>query len=223
MRLLLVAPAWPRESLWGQIVFRFPYLSLTTLAALTGDEWEVRLTDENVESIDFADHPDLVGISVMTPLARRAYEIADRFRSEGVPVVLGGIHPTMMEEEARAHADVVVTGEAEAVWATLLEDFRAGRLKPLYRARDFVSMERFPVPRRELLKKKAYFFTNTIQTSRGCPFDCDFCSVTSFYGRTYRVRPVEDVVEEIEQMGGGFLFFVDDNIAGKPRYAKDLF
>lgn len=223
MRLLLVAPAWPRESLWGQIVFRFPYLSLTTLAALTGDEWEVRLTDENVEPIDFADHPDLVGISVMTPLARRAYEIADRFRSEGVPVVLGGIHPTMMEEEARAHADVVVTGEAEAVWATLLEDFRAGRLKPLYRARDFVSMERFPVPRRELLKKKAYFFTNTIQTSRGCPFDCDFCSVTSFYGRTYRVRPVEDVVEEIEQMGGGFLFFVDDNIAGKPRYAKDLF
>lgn len=223
MKLFLIAPKWPEHSLWGQIYFRFPYLALTTLAALTGDDWDISIVDENAEPLDFSDLPDLAAISVMTPLAKRAYEIADNFRSNGVQVVLGGIHPTMMKDEASIHADAVVMGEAEEVWLQVLSDFKWGKLKPVYSSTDFCSLAGLQFPKRELLNRKAYFFINTIQTTRGCPFDCEFCSVTSFYGRTYRVRPVEEVVREVEHMGGGFVFFVDDNIVGKPAYAKELF
>jgi radical SAM superfamily enzyme YgiQ (UPF0313 family) len=174
---------------------------------LTGDDWDISIVDENAEPLDFSDLPDLAAISVMTPLAKRAYEIADNFRSNGVQVVLGGIHPTMMKDEA----------------IQVLSDFKWGKLKPVYSSTDFCSLAGLQFPKRELLNRKAYFFINTIQTTRGCPFDCEFCSVTSFYGRTYRVRPVEEVVREVEHMGGGFVFFVDDNIVGKPAYAKELF
>ena len=198
-------------------------LSLLVVAALTPRKYHIKIIDENVESLDFSDLPDLVGISLMTPLARRGYEIADTYREKGVPVVLGGIHPTMMSLEAKAHADSVVLGEAEETWPRLLSDFERGDLKPFYRIQDFKSLENMPVPRRDLLNRRAYFFVNTIQTTRGCPFDCIFCSVTSFYGRTYRTRPVEEVIEEMKNMTGRFIFFVDDNIAGSPVYAKDLF
>ncbi|MEA1935700.1 MAG: radical SAM protein [Thermodesulfobacteriota bacterium] len=223
MKLLMVAPKWPEGSLWGQIYFRFPYLALTTLAALTGEEWEVSIVDENVDALDFSDLPDLAAISIMTPLAKRGYEIADAFRGKGVSVVLGGIHPTIMKDEAKIHADSVVMGEAEEIWPLVLADFKRGNLQPFYKPANFSSLAKLPVPRRDLLNRKAYFFTNTIQTTRGCPFDCEFCSVTSFYGHTYRVRPVEDVISEIGHMEKGFLFFVDDNITGKPSYAKELF
>jgi len=223
MKLLLIAPKWPGESLWGQIYFRFPYLALTTLAALTGDEWEISILDENVEPIDFSDLPDLVAISIMTPLAKRGYEIADTYRREEVPVVLGGIHPSMMKDESKAHADSVVLGEAEEVWPQVLSDVKQGELKPFYKAQGFCSLKNLPMPKRNLLNRRAYLFVNTIQTTRGCPFDCEFCSVTSFYGRTYRVRPVEDVIAEMANMEGGFVFFVDDNIAGNPAYAKEFF
>jgi len=223
MKLLMIAPKWPENSLWGQIYFRFPYLALTTLAALTGNDWDISVVDENVETLDFSLLPDLAAISIMTPLAKRGYEIADTYREKGVPVVLGGIHPTMMKDEAKTHADAVVLGEAEGVWPQVLSDLKLGDLKPFYRATNFCSLDRLRIPRRDLLDKDAYFFVNTIQTTRGCPFDCEFCSVTSFYGRTYRVRPVEDVINEIGHIGGGFLFFVDDNIVGTPSYAKELF
>lgn len=223
MKLLMIAPKWPDDSLWGQIYFRFPYLALTTLAALTSDDWDISIVDENVDNLSFSDLPDLAAISIMTPLAKRGYEIADTYRQKGVPVVLGGIHPTMMKDEAKAHADAVVLGEAEAIWPQVLSDFKRSDLKSFYRADNFCSLDRLRIPRRDLLNKDAYFFVNTIQTTRGCPFDCDFCSVTSFYGRTFRVRPVEDVVNEIGQVGGGFIFFVDDNIVGTPSYAKELF
>ena len=223
MKLLIVAPKWPEDSLWGQIYFRFPYLALTILAALTGEEWKISIIDENVDAIDFSDLPDLVAISIMTPLAKRGYEIADAFRGKGVSVVLGGIHPTMMKDEAKTHADSVVMGEAEKTWPLVLSDFKRGNLQPFYESANFCSLDKLAVPKRNLLNRKGYFFTNTVQTTRGCPFDCVFCSVTSFYGRTYRVRPVENVISEIGQMEKGFLFFVDDNIVGKPSYAKELF
>jgi len=223
MRVLLIIPKWPGNSLWGQIYFRFPYLALTTLAALTGADWDVDIIDENIDPVYFTDLPDLAAISIMTPLAKRGYELADAFRAKGVPVVVGGIHPTMMSNEAKAHADAVVVGEAEKVWPEVLSDLKENNLKPFYKASDFCNLEHLRIPRRELLKRKAYFFINTIQTTRGCPFDCEFCSVTSFYGRTYRTRPVDDVIKEMDQMEGGFVFFVDDNIVGIPRYAKALF
>ncbi len=223
MKLLIIFPKWPEHSLWGEIYFRFPYLALTALAALTGAEWEVSILDENVEPIDFSRLPDLAAISLMTPLAVRGYEIADTFRKQGVPVVLGGIHPTMMKAEAKAHADAVVLGEAETVWPQVLADFKQGKLQPFYQASSYCSLSGLNIPKRELLRRNAYFFINTLQTSRGCPFDCEFCSVTSFYGRTFRTRPVYDVVEEIRRMEKGFLFFVDDNIVGAKTYAKALF
>lgn len=223
MTLSLIAPKWPEGSLWGQIFFRFPYLALTTLAALTSDDWDISIVDENVESIDFSVLPDLAAISIMTPLAKRGYEIADKYRKKGVPVILGGIHPTMMKDEAKTHADAVVLGEAEEVWPQVLSDFKRGDLKSFYKAPNFRSLDGLRIPRRDLLNRSAYFFVNTIQTTRGCPFDCEFCSVTSFYGRTYRVRPVEDVINEMGHMERGFVFFVDDNIVGKPSYAKELF
>ena len=223
MKLLLISPKWPEGSLWGQIYFRFPYLALTTLAALTSDDWEISILDENVEPVDFSVLPDLAAISIMTPLAKRGYEIADTYRGKKVPVVLGGIHPTMMKNESKAHADAVVLGEAEGVWPQVLSDFKQGDLKPFYKAPNFCNLKKLPLPRRNLLDRQAYFFVNTIQTTRGCPFDCEFCSVTSFYGRTYRVRPVEDVIDEMATLEGGFVFFVDDNIVGNPSYAKELF
>ena len=223
MKVFIIAPKWPDNSLWGQIVFRFPYLALTSLAALTNDAWDVAIIDENVQPIDFNNLPDLVAISIMTPLARRGYEIADAYRAKGVTVILGGIHPTMMPDEAALHADAIVMGEAETTWPQVLDDFSKQALKPVYRPDGFCDLDLLPVPRRDLLQRKAYFFINTIQTTRGCPFDCEFCSVTSFYGRTYRTRRVQDIVAELDQTGGGFTFFVDDNIVGKPGYAKELF
>jgi radical SAM superfamily enzyme YgiQ (UPF0313 family) len=223
VKLLLIAPKWPENSLWGQIYFRFPYLALTSIAALTGDGWDVSILDENVEPIDFSASPDLVAISIMTPLAKRGYEIADSFRQKGVPVVLGGIHPTMMSTEAKNHANAVVIGEAEEIWPQLLDDFKEGHLKSLYKHERRCNLNGLLTPKRELLNRKAYFFVNTIQTTRGCPFNCDFCSVTSFFGQSYRTRPVDEVINEINQMESGFLFFVDDNIVGSPVYAKKLF
>ena len=223
MKLLIIAPKWPDNSLWGQIVFRFPYLALTTLAALSGDGWDVAIVDENVQPIDWEDLPDLAAISIMTPLAPRGYDIADTYRAKGVRVVLGGIHATMMPDEAAQHADAVVIGEAETTWPTVLKDFENQTLRSRYQPAGFCGLDRLAVPHRHLLPRKAYFFINTLQTTRGCPFDCEFCSVTSFYGHTYRTRPVEDIVAEVEQMQGGFIFFVDDNIVGKPAYAKKLF
>lgn len=223
MKLLLITPRWPKHSLWGRIFFRFPYLSLTMLAGLTDDAWDVTIVDENVEPIPYTPLPDLVGISLMTPLASRGYRIAQKFRDRGVPVVLGGIHPTMMPQEAGRYADAVVLGEAERTWPQVLADVKSDRLKAEYAAGGFHSLAHLPMPRRDLLNRKAYFFIKTVQTTRGCPFDCEFCSVTAFYGRTYRTRPVADVLREIEAMGGGHIFFVDDNIIGRPDYAKKLF
>lgn len=223
MKLFLISPKWPDHSLWGQIYFRFPCLSFTTLAALTDEDWDISIIDEAVEPIDFSILPDLVAITVMTPLAKRAYEIADIYRSKNIPVVLGGIHPTMMQHEAKSHADAVVVGEAEEIWPQVLSDFKQGDQKPFYKAKNFSDLAYIQMPRRDLLNRKAYFFSNTLQTTRGCPFDCDFCSVTSFYGHTYRVRPINDILNEMGAMEGGFRFFVDDNIVGRPDYAKALF
>lgn len=203
--------------------FWFPRLSLTTLAAHTPRDIEVRIIDEGVEKIDFDMDVDLVGISAMTFLSPRAYEISDIFRKRGVKVVLGGIHPTAMPEEAKEHADAVVIGEAEEIWLTLLDDFKKGKLKPFYKMDNLPSLDGLPPQRLELLKPGAYMTNNCLQASRGCPYGCDFCSVTNFFGNTFRLRPVKDVVEEIAALDGKFVVFVDDNIAGNKAYARELF
>lgn len=194
------------------------------VAALTPLEVEVSLTDENVTVIDFQKEIDLVGITVLTITAKRAYEIADTFRAKGVKVILGGSHPSALPKEASQHADAVVIGEAEGIWANVIEDFKANKLQRIYSQREQPSLLNLPIPRRDLFADGAYFFRNTISTTRGCPYACSFCSVTSFFGHTYRCRPVEEILKEIETMNyKKLIFFVDDNIVGKPKFAKELF
>ena len=138
-------------------------------------------------------------------------------------VVLGGIHVSMCPEEAKQHADSVVVGEAERTWPMLIEDFRRGEMKSMYVEKELSNLEHLQTPRRDLLKPGAYWTTNCVQTSRGCPFDCDFCTVTVFGGNQFRLRPVDEVVEEVRQLNKKFVVFVDDNIAGHKAYAKQLF
>jgi len=225
MRIELIAPA-RKEALARskRLQSLAPPLNLATVAALTPPEIEVSITDENLAPIDFNRAVDLVGITTVTPTAFRAYDIADAFRHRGVKVVLGGIHPTMLPEEASQHADCVVLGEAEGIWRNLIDDFKAGKLKSVYRNRIRPSLAGLPWPRRDLFAKKGYLFHNTMSTTRGCPFSCSFCSVTSFFGNTYRSRPIDEIVQEIESFDNRKpIFFVDDNIAGNSRRAKQLF
>ena len=193
------------------------------MAGLTPPEHDVQLVDEAISRIDPGADADLVGITANTCAAPRAYELADLFRSRGIPVVMGGIHPTALPEEAIQHCDSVVIGEAEGQWEKVLQDVQRGTLKKFYRHESFPELNGCPRPRRQLLRKESYIVTNTVQTTRGCPFDCSFCSVTKFFGSTYRTRPVEDVVREVSELQGKLVIFVDDNIMGNPRYAKNLF
>lgn len=223
-KLTIISPRWPTDSFWAKMYFQFPLLSLTTLAALTPPEYEVAIYDENVESIPFEAETDLVAITAMTALAPRAYALCAEYRRRGVITVLGGIHATCCPDEASQHADVVVLGEAESVWSKVLADFKAGSLQRRYSSATLCDFSQSPVPRHELLQGKPYFFTKTIQLSRGCPHDCDFCAVTSFYGRTYRSKNLDRAMTEITAVtkGKGFLLFVDDNIVGARAYTLAL-
>lgn len=203
--------------------YPIPQLSLPTIAALTDDRFEVSIVDDNIETIDFDGKTDLVGITTMTTLAPRAYEIAGEFRRRGIPVILGGIHASMMLEEASQYADSVVIGEAEGVWPTVINDFANGTLKKTYKGTVLHNLEGLPKPRLDLLKKERYFSNNLIMASRGCPHDCHYCSVTTFWGKGFRYRPVEEVVEELRSLEDGLVFFADDNLYGNKVYAKKLF
>jgi len=222
LKLQLIAPAIQENTPLKKALC--PPLGLAMVAALTPPEVEVSLTDENVTVVDFQKETDLVGITALTITAQRAYKIADTFRARGVKVILGGIHPSTLPEEASQHADAVVIGEAEGIWPNLLEDFRTNKLQRVYRQRERPSLLKLPIPRRDLFAKGVYYVTNIISTTRGCPYSCSFCSVTSFLGHTYRCRPVEEVLKEIETLNQRKLVvFVDDNIVGNPKFAKKLF
>jgi radical SAM superfamily enzyme YgiQ (UPF0313 family) len=224
LRILLVAPGivkTEKHSFYGR-AFRVPPLALGILASLTPDHIEVDLIDENLNRVDFNRVPDLVAITCLTASAPRAYEIADEYRKRGARVVLGGIHVSALPLEGIRHADSVVIGEAEGVWPRLLEDFETGRLKKFYKGKK-PDPAQISVPDRQIFKKQGYFLKGTVQTSRGCPFNCDFCSVQRFFGNKCRMRSTTSVVEEIKQLATKFVAFVDDNIAGSYPYARELF
>lgn len=225
MKIMLIAPAVVEENRRGMQgrVFQLPPLALATVAAATPEHIDVKIVDEAIETIDYNSDIDLVGITALTRFAPHAYRIADRFRKNGVKVVMGGMHPSALPKEAIKHCDSVVIGEAEYVWTQLIRDFEKGRLQKFYRNNDFVDLSSICTPRRDLYKKERYLFTHFIQTTRGCPFNCGFCSVTKFFGRTYRTRPVEAIIREIRNMKTKFVGFSDDNIFGNRIYARKLF
>ncbi|HLA82055.1 MAG TPA: radical SAM protein, partial [Thermoleophilia bacterium] len=195
-------------------------------AGLTPPDWQISILDENIAPIDYdgLEKPDVVGITAFTSQSKRAYEIAEGFRKQGVPVVMGGIHATMCREEASRFVDTVVTGEAESVWPLVLDDVKSGLLKNLYEG-GRADMEGF-VPGRHDLLPRGYAF-GAIQTTRGCSLNCPFCSVTEFNGAQYRQRPIPEVVEEFKSIPEARVLIVDDNLIGrKPQHierAKALF
>lgn len=208
----------------------FSYLlAIPTLAALTPPEHEVRVFDENIEEIDYSWPADLAGISVRTMFANRAYEIAERFRQRGVKTVLGGIHPSMCTEEALNYCDSVVIGEAEHVWGSVLEDAASGTLKRTYEAGKKTDLKACKNPSRSVLSKEKYF-SDIVQTTKGCPFHCEFCSVYAYDGKTIRSKTVDQVVSEILEInhsGSKFkkksIFFADDNIISDRKFSRELF
>lgn len=183
-----------RQVLW------FPKLSIPSLAAYTPSHWEMQLVDESVDVIDYNAQVDLVGISAMTCYAPRAYEIAQRFRAKGITVVLGGVHPSYMPDEAAHYADSVVIGEAENTWPMLLQDFEEGKLQKFYRMESFPAMEGYRQTRLDLLRQDAYMTGQCLMTTRGCHFECEFCSVSPFNGKTTRRRPVPEVIAEMQRV-----------------------
>ena len=202
-----------------------PNLSLATVAALTPPQVEISFSDDLIHPIDLdggLKDVNLVGITCSTKTAPRAYEIARAYRERGVPVVLGGIHPSAMPEEALEHCDAVVVGEAEQSWPRLIEDFQKGNLERIYQQEGFTPPEQIPQARRDIYNPKDYFPIGSLQATRGCPYLCDFCSVRKFFGGTYRYRPLEDVIEEVRSLRHKVIMFADDNIVGHPHYSKAL-
>jgi radical SAM superfamily enzyme YgiQ (UPF0313 family) len=182
-----------RRSIW------FPKLSLPVIAAYTPPTWDVELVDEAVTDIDFDTPCDLVGLSIMTCYAPRAYEIADEFRRRGKKVILGGVHPTYCPDEALRHCDAIVCGEAEDLWPQAVADIEAGTLKRIYRMNQFPALSDYKPPRIELLSPDSYMTRLCSFTTRGCHFDCEFCSVSPFNGKTTRRRPVPEVIAELKR------------------------
>lgn len=204
---------------------RYAPLTLTTLASLVPKELnaEIEIYDEGITEIPSKIDADIVGITAITGTALRAYAIADGLRQQGIPVVLGGVHPTLMPEEAALHADAVVTGFAEESWPQLLKDFRARKMKKLYTQSSSLSMESLPVPRRELLKSKGYVTIDSVQATRGCVNECDFCIVPVAWGRRMYFRPVQDVVTELASIKSKYVLFVDVSPIENVKYAKELY
>ncbi len=195
---------------------------LAVAAAMPRDRYEVILTDENIEPIDFDIKADLVGISAMTSYVNRGYEIADAFRSRGVPVVMGGVHPSFMPQESLQHCDAVVIGEVELVIDKLLDDLECNEMRGIYKADVLHSMVGMPMPRYDLLKKNRYVNRTFVQTSRGCHQGCTFCAEPLMNGLKFRYRPVDEVIHEMENCGSRTISINDADFFGTPERPKEV-
>lgn len=220
MRVQLVCPAAEDSA-------HLKNLALATLAALTPDDVELSVCDDTLKRLDPATDldftADLAAITVSTRTAMRAYELAAAYRQHGVKVVMGGIHPTAVPEEALERCDCVVIGEAEGLWEKVIADARAGRLQSIYRHATLPEFRTPPRPDRSIFAKRGYIPVQAVQASRGCPFSCEFCSVTPFFGRKTRLRDPKDVAAEIKALGRPWVMFSDDNIIGVGHQSRELF
>jgi len=226
MKILLVQPK--STGFMGQISRSgkagFARVTLTTLAALTPDEHEVRIHDARLSEPDYDEDWDLVGFTGMSCEIPHVYRMADSFRRRGKIVVIGGYHASALPEEALQHTDFVVVGEAEGLWPQILREISNGGAKQkIYKNSEAIEMRNMAIPRRNLLDQKMYSVPSTIQATRGCPFNCEFCTVTKFFGHSYRSRPVAEVVDEIKSRPDRLWMFLDDSLVADPAYAKSLF
>ena len=217
-KLLLINPVQKKSGYLLSRFTTFSPLGLAYLAGVTPAGWDVEMIDENFSPFVFK-KADLVGITAFTGSINRAYEIASEYRTAGIPVILGGIHASMVTEEVMIHADAVVAGEGEGAWPRVLEDFLKGELKKIYIGEKIDLADFPPRPRRDLLDKR--YIWQSVQTSRGCPFDCTFCSVTRYLGKAFRQRTPEDVLDELETLPGKYLAFVDDNLIGNTFESRE--
>jgi len=247
MKILLISPERERKK-EEAFLFKLSFLNLPYVAAVTPPDVEVKIVDETFEKINFEEKVNLVGLTAQTPAAPRAYQIAEEFKKRGIPVVMGGVHVSMLPEEALKHADAVVVGEAEEVWPELIEDLKRGQLKQVYRTNGFADPSALPLPRRELLNEKFYFPLKLLETTRGCPHHCDFCGVSKFFGFRYRNRPIREIDRELKTLflkgpamnpalkkilslfskdfpyflKRRLLYIIDSNVAGDRRFCLDV-
>jgi radical SAM superfamily enzyme YgiQ (UPF0313 family) len=210
-------------------LFIMPSMTMPYIAALTPRKHEVTIIDETLgETVDYDADPDLVGITCITPMARKVYRVASRFQRRGVPVVIGGCHPTILPDEAKTYCDAVVVGDGEKTWPALLEDFGNKRLRPFYKGDPDGPLENLPAPRMDLMRRRSrYQFFGVhaaqIKLSRGCPNKCTVCPIPTIYKGRFRYRPLDDVIREIENTNDKYIYFNEDNITGDMSYARELF
>jgi radical SAM superfamily enzyme YgiQ (UPF0313 family) len=221
MKILLISPAVDTEKRTNNGLM-MPQLALYILAGLTPPEHEVVIIEEETGHIDLEEECNMVGISCMTANAPRAYELCREFKKRGKTVILGGVHPSILPDEALQHADCVVVGEAEGVWEILIKDFQHHNLKRKYH-NPTPDLGKYVPKDFSKMIKKGFFKLIPILTTRGCPYNCDFCCVTNLFGKKIRHIPIENVVRDIQESGSKSFMFLDDNIIGHPKYAKELF
>ena len=247
MKILLISPERERKK-EEAFLFRLSFLNLPYVAAVTPPDVEVRIIDEAHEKVNFDERVDLVGITAQTPVAPRAYQIAEEFRKRRIPVVMGGAHVSMLSDEALQHVDAVIIGEAEEVWPKLIEDLRRGEMRRIYQGNGFVNPSNLPLPQRELLNEKYYLPLKLLETTRGCPHHCDFCGVSKFFGFRYRSRPIKEIERELKTifpkgpvmnaalkkilssfskdlpyfLKRRLLYIIDSNVAGDRGFALEL-
>lgn len=210
----------------AEVIYKWPELGLLTLAGLMPEDYEVKYIEDEIEAIDFDEHFDLVAVTALTPKATRSYEIVKEFRKRGIFVIMGGPHASVLPEEAMKYVDSVFVGEAQILWDEFIKDFTSGSPKPIYHANgEYANMEESPVPRYDLLNVD-YYKVIPIETTRGCPHDCEFCSSTRLWGRRYRRKSVSQVLREIEEIKKvaprKYLFFVDDNMFVSRKFSYNL-
>lgn len=231
MLIKLIAPRY--SSYVGlKDVYKQQKLTLSYIAGLTPQEHQVEIIDEDFEEIDFNKKADLVGITLNSVTSVRAYQIADEFKKKNIPVVFGGFHASLFPEESLNHSNAVVIGEAENVWDILLKDFGNNELKKIYKSEKLHDLNNIVYPKYELYKTQNFFNQYPVFVTRGCPYNCTYCCIKAVYGKSYRKRPIEDIVKQIDYIKNKFnkpgpvpltICFIDDNIWGDVKYAKKLF
>lgn len=223
MKVTFIMPSIGRKNSGEYLkTWQMEPLVIALLSSITPKVIQKVFFDDRIEDINYDDPTDLVAMSVETFTAKRAYQISANYRKRGIPVVMGGFHPTLTPHDAKPHANAVVIGEAEGVWQEILTNAAEGKLKEFYQSTEWISLNG-TLPDRSIYKDKRYLSVALVESGRGCKFGCSFCSIRAFYRQAYRPRPIPGVVGEIQSMRNKTIFFIDDNIAADINRTKELF